>query len=123
MKTAARIIFGAILIVTILGCSSTQQRKAVAFMTGELLTEVDAPLEATLKASEGALRDLDFYEVRVRADALNGVLTAKTAAENQIRVTLDKYTTDTTRIGIRVGTLGDERISHEILSRIKRNIG
>lgn len=92
-------------------------------MTGELLTEVDAPLVATVKASEGALSDLDFYDVRVRSDALNGVLTAKTATDSQIRITLDKYTTDTTRIGIRVGTLGDERISHEILSRIKRNLG
>lgn len=92
---------------------------AVAWVRDALQTTLDAPLDRTVRATTGALKKLQFSAIVTRADALAGVVTAKTARDEKIEVTLTSVTPLQTRVDIRVGTFGDKPVSQRILSEIQ----
>lgn len=95
---------------------------AVAWVRDALQTSVDAPLDRTVKATTKALKNLQFAEIATKADALSGVVTAKTARDEKIEITITSVTPVQTRIDIRVGTFGDKPVSQRILSEIQQEL-
>jgi hypothetical protein len=95
---------------------------AVAWVRGALKTSVDAPLERTVKATTKALHSLKFSGVATRDDALSGVVTATTAQEDKIEVTLTRISNVQTHVDIRVGTFGGNAVSLRILSEIQQEL-
>ena len=94
----------------------------VAYLTGELNSTVDSPLDPAIAAARAALEELRFTDIELRSDALKGRLSARDADRAAISVSLDKFTSSTTQVRIRVGILGNERVSREILSRIEDHL-
>lgn len=92
---------------------------AVAWVRDALQTTLDAPLDRTVKATTAALKQLQFSTVVTRADALSGVVTATTARDEKIEITLASVTPIQTRVDIRVGTFGDKPVSQRILGEIQ----
>jgi hypothetical protein len=95
---------------------------AVAWVRDALQTTVDAPLDRTVKATTKALKNLQFAAVVTKADALSGIVSAKTARDEKIEVTITSVTAVQTRLDIRVGAFGDKPVSQRILSEILQQL-
>jgi uncharacterized protein YbjQ (UPF0145 family) len=95
---------------------------AIAWVRDALQTTVDAPLDRTVKSTTQALKNLQFAGVATKADAISGVVTAKTARDEKIEITISSVTPVQTRLDIRVGALGDKPVSQRILSEILKEL-
>ena len=95
---------------------------AVAWVRDALQTTVDASLDHTVKATTAALKSLQFSAVTTRADAISGIVTANTARDEKIEITITSVTPVQTRLDIRVGTFGDQPVSQRILREIQQQL-
>lgn len=95
---------------------------AVAWVRGELQTTLPANLDRSFGATKEAIKDLQFVKVSERKDALLGVLVARNAADKKIEIRLENMASNVTKVGIRVGVVGDQELSLAILEKIKANL-
>ncbi len=93
-----------------------------AYVSGEARSTEAASLDRTWTAAKAAIKDLKFSVVGESKDALEGKLTARTAADKKVTVGLKKVSDKTTEVRIRVGTFGDETVSRMILEKIKQRL-
>ncbi len=93
-----------------------------AYVSGELKTTLDAPLDRTWAATQAAMKDLNYPITSEQKDALEARLIARTAADKKVTVKLVKVTNNTTEVRVRVGTFGDESLSQLILEKIKARL-
>jgi phage-related tail protein len=91
----------------------------VAYVQGELKVTESVSLAVAQRAAEKALTDLKLGIQKRQADGLSGVLEARTAGDQKITVKTKRIADKSTEIGIRVGVLGDEAKSRQILNRIQ----
>ena len=92
---------------------------AVAYIRGELQATLDSSLNATNRATVRAISQLEFAKVSENKDALTSTITARTAQDKKVVITLTKVSDTVTKVRIRVGVFGDEAISMAILDKIK----
>ncbi len=95
---------------------------AVAWVRGELQTTLPADLDRSFGATKEAIEELQFVKVSERKDALLGVIVARNAADKKIEIKLENMAGNVTKIGIRVGVVGDQDLSLAILEKIKANL-
>ncbi|MFI5337460.1 MAG: DUF3568 family protein, partial [Opitutales bacterium] len=95
---------------------------AVAYKMGKLESTVPATLPAMVKATDGAIVQLQLAKVSESKDALGANITARTALDKKVEITLSRQTDQTTQVGIRVGIFGDEQASLKILDQIKSSL-
>ncbi len=93
-----------------------------AYVTGELKATVDGTLEETYQASRKAIQTLKFTPTEFKSDALQARVGAKMADDRAVSIELAKATDATTEVRIRVGAFGDEKVSTEILAKIRENL-
>ena len=89
---------------------------------GELSSVESAPMDKAWAASQAAMKDLEFAITEQGKDSLSAHLTARTAQDKKVTVTLKKQTEKLTEIKIRVGTFGDEAMSNQVLVKIKSHL-
>lgn len=94
----------------------------VVYVKGKLEDEVQAPVPAVHEATVKALKDLNMPIVVDRADSLTGEVKSKLADGKDVTIELERETQKTTKVGIRVGMVGDEKQSLEILDQIKKHL-
>ena len=92
----------------------------VAYIGGELKSIEEVSLNRAWKATERAMRDLDFRITDKTKDALDAQLKASGADGKKIQVALKRISKSRTEIRVRVGTFGDESLSLQILDKIKK---
>lgn len=95
---------------------------AVAYVRGELETNLDADYDRAVEATRGALADLEFARVSENKDALKAVLIFRTAMDKRVEVSLTNSAKKLTNIKIRVGVFGDEQVSLSVLNKIKARL-
>ena len=95
---------------------------AVAWVRDALQTTVDSSLADTVKATSKALKNLQFAAIATKSDAISGIVTAKTARDEKIEITITSVTPTQTRLDIRVGSFGDKPVSQRILSEIVQEL-
>ena len=129
MKTIWKswIVSGVIaLLVPLTGCVAVVAGAAgagtVAWIEGRLDGALDANLARSIKATNLALKDLQFAKISEKKDALTAILTARTAEDKKVEIKILRVTDTTSRAQIRVGLLGDETLSLTILDKIKGNL-
>lgn len=93
---------------------------AVAYVRGDLQTNLNASLPASVKATNKAIERLRFSKISQQDDALSGVIVCRNAQDDKITITLKKTTDSLTAISIRVGIFGDETLSLTILGEIQK---
>ena len=91
----------------------------VAYVQGELKVTESVSLAVAQRAAEKALTDLKLGIQKRQADGLSGVLEARTSGDQKVTVKTKRIADKSTEIGIRVGVLGDEAKSRQILNRIQ----
>lgn len=122
---AVRAVLAAVLTALVAGTSGCLAVAAgaagagtVAYIRGELDTTLTSSLANVDGAANRALQELQFVKVNESKDALAAIITARTAQDKKITLTLTKVADNLTRVQIRVGMFGDETISRAILDRI-----
>jgi flagellar basal body-associated protein FliL len=93
-----------------------------AWVDGEIQSTEAASLSRTWNATLAALKDLEFPVVSQTKDALEGNVTARNAKNTTIKIKLKYVSKTATEIRIRVGTFGDESLSHTILDKINSHL-
>lgn len=94
----------------------------VAWIRGALETNVDHDLVRVYRASQKAVRELEFAVVTERQSSVDATVVARTALDKKVEVILKQAGSKTTHISIRVGIFGDEAMSLAILDRIKAEL-
>jgi hypothetical protein len=92
----------------------------VAYVGGELKSTEKVSLNRAWKASQIAMRDLEFNITDKGKDAFDAEVMASGAAGKKIKVALKKISDTHIEIRIRIGTFGDKSLSLKILERIKK---
>lgn len=109
-------------LVVAVGGAAAAGAGTVAYLRGELQTTVDASLERAVAASQQALKDLKMPVTAEERDGISGRITARAAGDKKVVIRTRKVTGTATELGIRVGTWGEETMSHQILDRIKQHL-
>lgn len=94
----------------------------VAYIKGELQTNLEAPLKKSIAATRSAVENLKFIKISEEVDKLTGEIIARTSQDNKITIKLNKVTENTTKISIRVGMFGDQTLSYSLLEEIKKEL-
>lgn len=92
---------------------------AVAYVRGDLESTLAKDYNAVVDATRGAIKDLEFAKISDNKDAFKALLTARTALDKKVEITVTNSGKNLTNIKIRVGVFGDEQLSLAIFEKIK----
>ena len=93
-----------------------------AYIRGEMKGNENASLDRTWTATLAAMKDLEFSVTTQQKDALQGRIVARTALDKKIEINVTKISDSLTEIKIRVGTFGDQMLSHTIVQSIEKRL-
>ena len=93
-----------------------------AYVMGKLEAEIDASVPKLQKATVAGLRALSMPVVKERGDKLTAEIESKTADDATVKVGLSSLTPSRSTISIRVGLIGNETRSRQILDAIRKHI-
>ena len=119
---------GLVLLLVLLGLAGCEAMDnagatAVAYVRGELQTNVTSDYNKTVEASRAAIKDLEFIKVSENKDAFSAKLVARTAQDKKVEIELTNSGKKLTNIKIRVGLIGgDQPLSMAILDKIKAGL-
>lgn len=95
---------------------------AVVWMEGELKSTQSQPVEKCVPAVRAGLKDMGYGTPTESWDSGNQRFTTYASNGKKVQVTLVKLGPSSTEIRIRVGTFGDEQLSHQILTKIQSHL-
>lgn len=108
------------------GCVSKTTGSGAAatyvYIKGDLESTLEAGLDKAFRASNEAVKQLQFAKISESKDALLGIVVARNAADKKIEIQLDKAGENLTKVKIHAGLVGDETLSLVILEKIKANL-
>lgn len=113
--------FVALIVVALAGCQTSELGVTSRF--GTVYDTLPATTEEVTTAAYRALEEMDLTIIENEATGLDGVVVGLTARQTRVTINVDRVDDASSRIAIRVGTLGDEPMSITILERIKRRLG
>ncbi|HEX9831016.1 MAG TPA: DUF3568 family protein [Thermodesulfobacteriota bacterium] len=93
----------------------------VLYIKGELQSTEEVSLGTAWMATQTAIKDMEFITGTTEKDDISAKLIAYTSDDRKIQINLKRKTDKLTEIVIRVGTFGDESLSHLILDNIRKN--
>lgn len=93
-----------------------------AWYRGEFEGSLDGSPKEVASAAKEALQDLDMKLIKVEATEIDGKVTARSALDKEVVVTIKRKTEQTSTVGIRIGAFGDEALSQNIFEKMKRNL-
>jgi hypothetical protein len=111
----------ALALVALAGCQTGESGATSRF--GTVYDTLPGTTEEVTNAAYHALDAMDLTIIENQATGLDGVVVGLTARQTRVTVNVDRVDDATSRVAIRVGTLGDEPMSITILERIKRRLG
>ncbi|MFT3767837.1 MAG: DUF3568 family protein [Minicystis sp.] len=107
------------LAATAAGAGAAAAVGTYAYERGELRTTIDAPVEDVHRATLAALEQMKLPIKDEAQDAFSAHVTAKQTEGGDVKVNLSRESDHVTRVGVRVGTFGDEAKARVILQRIR----
>lgn len=106
----------------VVGAAAGAGAAGYAYVNGELKSTEPVSLNKLVKASLAGLKDLEFPLTSQTKDALQAELIARNSSDKRIAIKLKSVSENATEIRIRVGTFGDETLSHAVYDRIKNRL-
>jgi len=92
------------------------------YVLGKLQEELDHPVPAVHEAVLNGLKDLDLTPSEDRADKLTAHVESELADGRHVWIDVDSLGSARSKLTIRVGLVGDESRSRQILDAIKRRL-
>lgn len=94
----------------------------VAWVRGALEVNLEDNLDGVYRATQNAVRGLEFAPISERKSGVDAAVLARTALDKRVEIVLKKIGPNTTHVSIRVGIFGDEALSLAVLDRIKAGL-
>ena len=88
---------------------------AIAYVRGELESSLDQNYNKAVEATRATLKELEFARISEKKDAIDAEFIYRTALDKKVTIKLNKVTSNTTKVKIRIDILGDEALSISIL--------
>ena len=117
---ALAILFGSGCAAVVVGAAAGAG--AIIYHQGELRSSETANYDVAWDASLAGLKDLNYVVVDKLKGALKGRIIARAPGDKKVTIDLEKESGMATRIGIRIGTLGNEAQSRTVLDAIKKHL-
>jgi hypothetical protein len=108
--------------VALLGVGAGAGAAGATYVMGKMEDEVDAPVPRVQRATVAALKSLELPVDKERGDKLGAELESETADQKKVWVSINSLTSSRSKITIRVGLLGDEVRSRQILQAIRARL-
>ncbi|MDH3504663.1 MAG: DUF3568 domain-containing protein [Nitrospirota bacterium] len=108
--------------VALLGVGAGAGAAGATYVMGKLEDEVDAPVPKVQRATVAALKSLELPVDKERGDKLVAELESETADQKKVWVSINSLTSSRSKLTIRVGLLGDEVRSRQILQAIRARL-
>lgn len=89
---------------------------------GKLKAQLHFPVETTYQASMKAAEELELSVFRDEHDEVAGLITARDAQDDTIKIKLEALPQSMTAMSIQVGTFGDKNKSNVIFNQIVKNL-
>lgn len=93
-----------------------------AYVDGKLTSTIDAKPDKIQVATEAAFKELGIKLVSSTSNSLSAKITGTTSEKSSVTVTADMQKSGQSKVGIRVGTFGNEDLSQKIHSAISKNL-
>ncbi len=122
VSLCAAVICPGCTVALVAGAAAAGIAGTYVYTEGRLESVEDAPLAEVHAAALKAVEDLGFTLKRESQDAFNSIIVAKRADDSEVNIALEKKSDSTTSVRIRVGIVGDEAVSTEILARMRENL-
>lgn len=94
----------------------------LAYVKGELQETLASPIEPATAAAEKAMAKLGLTTEVASKSGLVSQFVAHLADGTKVVVKLESLSAQTTRVGVRVGLVGDRALSARVLGAIKENL-
>jgi hypothetical protein len=91
-------------------------------ITGDLTFTVDAPLNRAWGAAQAAVEELQFRTTGTSKDAIQGILNAKAANDDAIKITIEKRTEQATDVTVGVGPFGKQHTARLVGDTIHKHL-
>jgi hypothetical protein len=91
-------------------------------ITGDLTFTVDAPLGRAWGAAQSAVEELQFRTTGSSKDAIQGILNAKSANDDSIKITIEKRTESASDVIVGVGPFGKEKTARLVGDTIRKRL-
>jgi hypothetical protein len=108
--------------VALLGAGAGAGVAGTTYVMGKLEKEINAPVPKVQQATVAGLKSLNLPVDKERGDKLAAELESETADNKKIWVSITSFNSTTSKIVIRVGLMGDEVRSRQILEAIQSNL-
>jgi hypothetical protein len=127
IRYSIRIVAALILLCSLSGCVALAVGGAagaagVMYHEGRLVDKVNAPLEKAYNASLATLESKKLIVSSKSADVASAHIKSKFANDKEIWIDIEAITSEVCEIKIRVGVMGDQDRSIELLEGIKARL-
>ncbi|MDA8325436.1 MAG: DUF3568 family protein [Nitrospiraceae bacterium] len=95
---------------------------SVVYVNGELSQKLNKPVSKVYDATIAALNDFKLPVLENTHDKLSARLKSRLSSGEEVSIKIDSVTSSSSKIGIRVGTIGDKDKSRTILDRIDEHL-
>jgi hypothetical protein len=95
---------------------------AVAYVRGELSAGLEHELTPVYKATQRALKELEFAKISEQSSAVDAHLLYRTALDRRVEIKLKKTGSRLTEVRIRIDLIGDQALARMILDKIKAEL-
>jgi len=102
------------------GCSTDQPGASYTLAT--YTTNVDSAPDKVTTAAAKAADDLKLLNIQSSGTAVDGKVTAKTADDRDVTITISQAGDDVSKVAIQVGATGDQAVSAQLMDRIKSHL-
>jgi len=107
---------GAVAFPALPGCQTAQK------VTGTRFAHFSADPDQVVEAAKEALDELDLQMISSAATKLDGQIEAKTAQGKTVSITVEKEGEGVSKVGVKVGTFGDETISNAVIEKTRARL-
>jgi hypothetical protein len=113
--------------ITFAGCAALLLGGAagagsVVYVKGQLKEDITVSVPAVHKASISTLKDLNLPIIEDSHDKLSAKIKSRFASGEDVWIDIESVTAESSKITIRVGVLGDQYKSRQILDGIHRHL-
>ncbi len=119
---ATRTTAATLLLFTGLLAACSTGQPGVTNEVGCVVTRVAANTTDTTAAARKAVESLKLTSVTSQATAVDGIVTARTAQGDDVKISIDRDGDNVSKVSIRVGTWGDESTSLSIIEKMRETI-
>ena len=102
--------------------SNAANPAGTSYVFGRLDGVVNGTPQSVVKAAKSVLEDQEMKDVTEAASALDGKVTAKTALDTPITITVNRQDETSSKVSIKVGSWGDHKVSVDLYEKIRTKL-